>query len=239
MERGAFNDNLVELTGMASHLNILQFGKAGNFITDEAFNTVSRSAQRLLQKFHSKFPELAGLDAEKLYASLDSVHGAGKAGIVSAADFKELIAMMAERGALSPVNVQGKICYCLPDFTPSLDDKFIALVSRVRDELAAAEFNLLKLPELEEKLNADAAGLKRAAAYLREQDELWLLDGVLLFPRAARDKLLALLGSMKDDITVGAIRDLIGVNRKHALSMLEFFDSQGITKREGDRRVLM
>jgi len=239
MERDAFNEHSGALSGRAAEYGLIEFGKAGNFITNEAFDTVAGAAVRLLQKFHAKFPELAGLDGEKLYSALDSVHGAGKAGRLSAGDFRELAGMMAGRGVFSPVTVQGKTCYRLPDFTPSADSKFMALIARVRDELAAAGFNLPKLPELEEKMNVPAADLKRAAVYLREQGELWLLEGTLVFSRAARDKLLEVLASMKEDITVGVLRDLIGVNRKYALSMLEFLDSQGLTRRTGDKRVLV
>ena len=63
-------------------------------------------------------------------------------------------------------------------------------------------------------------------------------DG-LLFSREMRGKLIDVLASMEGDITVGSLRDRIGVSRKYTLAMLEFLDSQGLTKRDGDRRVLV
>jgi selenocysteine-specific elongation factor len=204
-------------------------------MTGEAFDAVTRAVQRMLRNFHAQYPELSGLDGEKLYAALESVHGAGG---VSMGDFKELLGMLAAKNAVAPVAVQGKTCYRAVDFHSSMDDKLAALVERVKAALASAGFNLLKAAELEEKLNAPPADVKRAAAYLREREELWTTADGLLIARAVRDKLLAVLTAL-DDITVGALRDAIGVNRKYALSMLDFLDIQKLTQRVGDKRILV
>jgi len=74
---------------------------------------------------------------------------------------------------------------------------------------------------------------------MREQKELYLLDGSLLFSAEVKNKLIAILSSMKDDITIAALRDAVGINRKQALLMLDFLDLQGITKRSGDKRLLV
>jgi selenocysteine-specific elongation factor len=214
----------------------LEFGTPRNFIAVETFNTVARSALRILHEFHAKYPELSGLDAEKLYASLDSVHGSGR---IKGGDFKDLIGIMAARNAISPVAVQGKTCYRAADYRQAVDSKLMDLAGRIRDEIANAGFNLLKLPDLEEKLRVQSSDIKRAAAYLREQDDLRTIEGGLLFSREMRDKLLKALSSMSGDITVASLRDSIGVNRKESLAMLDFLDSQGLTKRVGDTRVLV
>jgi selenocysteine-specific elongation factor len=39
-------------------------------------------------------------------------------------------------------------------------------------------------------------------------------------------------------MTVGEVRDLLGITRKHALPYCEFLDRSGVTRREGDLRVL-
>jgi hypothetical protein len=53
-----------------------------------------------------------------------------------------------------------------------------------------------------------------------------------------RDKLLKTLASMNGDITVASVRDSLGVGRKQTSAMLEFLDSQGLTQRVGDTRIL-
>jgi len=34
------------------------------------------------------------------------------------------------------------------------------------------------------------------------------------------------------------VKDLLGVSRKYAIPLMEYFDSKGITVRQGERRVL-
>jgi selenocysteine-specific elongation factor len=55
--------------------------------------------------------------------------------------------------------------------------------------------------------------------------------------RDAQERLIASLKS-KGEIAPGEVKDLLGVTRKFAIPLLEYFDSQGITRRLGDKRVL-
>ncbi|AEF85047.1 selenocysteine-specific translation elongation factor [Treponema primitia ZAS-2] len=236
MGKDTFTESLSVLSSIPDTYAFLEFGTPQNFISSEAFDTVTRSALRILHEFHAKYPELSGLDAEKLFTSLDSVHGSG---LVKAGDFKVLLGIMAARNAISPVAVQGKTCYRAADYRQAVDSKLMDLAGRIREAMTSAGFNLLKLPELEEKLGVSSSDIKRAVAYLREQDDLRTIEGGLLFSREMRDKLLKALSSMSGDITVASLRDSIGVNRKESLAMLDFLDAQGLTKRVGDTRVLV
>ena len=46
------------------------------------------------------------------------------------------------------------------------------------------------------------------------------------------------LKAMPEGITVAQFRDLVQGNRKTCVPLLELFDAQGITKRQGDVRVI-
>ena len=236
MDKNTFTANLDELSRKPDTYKLLEFGKSRNFISGTAFDTVTRSVRQILQKFHAESPELAGLDAEKLYTSLDAVNTGSK---ISAVDFKELISMMAEKKLIVSVTIQNRVCYRAADFKQPLDDKFTALVDSIRTALAAADFNLLTEAELEAKTGFSPSDIKRALAFLREQDDLRMIKDGLLFSRQMKDKLIAVLGAMKEDITVASLRDSLGVSRKYTLPMLEFLDAQGLTQRTGDKRVLV
>ncbi len=41
-----------------------------------------------------------------------------------------------------------------------------------------------------------------------------------------------------ETVTVATVRDLFGTSRKYALAFLEYLDSEHITRRRGDERVL-
>jgi selenocysteine-specific elongation factor len=54
---------------------------------------------------------------------------------------------------------------------------------------------------------------------------------------AIQDKLVALLRERKE-IGPGDIKDLLGISRKYAIPLLEYFDARRVTARVGERRVL-
>ena len=235
MEKKTFDEHLALLSEGLEKYGLLEFGPSRNFISKGAFDRVHLGALRILRNFHGKYPELAGIEAEKLHAVLDDIHGANK---ISRGDFNELLSLMAEKQSISPVDVQGKTCYRMAGYSRSLDKKLMELADRIKEESAHAGFNLIKLSGLEENLKASPASMKRALAFLRENDDLRVLEGGLLFPRKTREELLKVLSSMQGDITVASLRDAIGVNRKYSLAMLDFLDAQGLTRRIGDTRIL-
>jgi selenocysteine-specific elongation factor len=246
MNKSVFDENLRLLRlGAPETYGLREFGAAHNFISLDAsgaFAAVERAALRILRDFHAKYPERAGIDAENLYAALDDVHGADK---IAPGDFKDLLGIMTAGKNIAPVEVKNKTCYRLAGHSQSLDKKFMELVGRIKEESAAAGFNLLKQAELEEKLAAGGsaippASLKRAMKYLQENEDFRVLDGGLLLPLQTREKLLQALALMNEsgDITVAALRDRIGVNRKSSLAMLDFLDAHGFTRRVGDQRIL-
>ncbi|MDR3325267.1 MAG: selenocysteine-specific translation elongation factor [Spirochaetaceae bacterium] len=235
MDKKVFEENLSLLSAALDAYGLLEFGPSRVFMSDDAFEAAMRSALRLLQSFHEKHPERAGVDGEKLCASLNVLRGAAS---VASGDFKALLSLMAARGGIASVVVQGKTQYLAAGHSASLDRKLVELVERIGDAVAAAGFNLAKLSELEETLKASPSDMKRAMKHLRENDGLGMLEGGLLLPRRTRERLLAVLSSMDGDITVASLRDAVGVNRKQSLAMLDFLDAQGLTQRVGDKRIL-
>jgi selenocysteine-specific elongation factor len=78
---------------------------------------------------------------------------------------------------------------------------------------------------------------KTLAAFLEEAGRLKRLgDGFAASP-AFYDRGLDTIRSLRP-ITLAAFRDALGVSRRHAQLLLERFDSDGLTRRVGDERVL-
>lgn len=99
----------------------------------------------------------------------------------------------------------------------------------------------------------DVAGLARELGAERQQIEAILralqelgavetLEGGLL---AHGEAIAAVRGQLRDylqghgEITVAQFRELIGSNRKYAMALLGHFDAEGLTRRDGDVRVLL
>lgn len=99
-------------------------------------------------------------------------------------------------------------------------------------------------PELE--AGAQECGILKGdsqeyANYLVEQGE-WILTSGIYFNHGAVDsaqRTLVELLKQKKEATVGDVRELWGTSRKYTVPLLEYFDQQKITKRQGDKRVLL
>jgi selenocysteine-specific elongation factor len=70
------------------------------------------------------------------------------------------------------------------------------------------------------------------------------VHGEMYFHRAALDDLTKKLRAQADKssdraIDVGAFKELAGISRKYAIPLLEYFDRQRVTRREGERRVVL
>jgi selenocysteine-specific elongation factor len=76
--------------------------------------------------------------------------------------------------------------------------------------------------------------LVEARKLVRVKDSLYFHAQAL---DAIQDKLVAMLRERKE-IGPGDIKDLLGISRKYAIPLLEFFDGRRVTARVGERRVL-
>lgn len=105
----------------------------------------------------------------------------------------------------------------------------------------------LAAPSLNEALeHAGAAGPqgRKILQMLIDSDRLVRVSGEMLFHRAALDELTRRVrdyGARQSDrsIDVAAFKDLAGISRKYAIPLLEYLDRQRVTRREGDRRIVL
>ncbi len=76
---------------------------------------------------------------------------------------------------------------------------------------------------------------------MQAMGELIRLEDTLLFHSERLKEMESSLVNYLDnnkEIGVSEFRDLVGTTRKYAVPLLNYFDNQGITIREGDVRIL-
>jgi selenocysteine-specific elongation factor len=82
---------------------------------------------------------------------------------------------------------------------------------------------------------------RRALTRLASSGEVVRLGPELHFAREAvddaRERIVSDLQE-HEQATAAQLRDAIGVSRKYAIPLLEYFDAQAVTRRVGDERVL-
>ena len=124
--------------------------------------------------------------------------------------------------------------------------------TKLRDRLFAVyETAGLAPPGLDEAMGtagvaaAEKAHGRKILQLLLDRGSLVRVQGDLFFDRRAVDeligrlKLFALEHQREPALDVATFKDLAGVSRKYAIPLLEFFDRERITRRAGDRRVIL
>jgi selenocysteine-specific elongation factor len=114
--------------------------------------------------------------------------------------------------------------------------------ARVRIE-SAFEKAGLAVPSVDEALAASGVEPARARTLLQilvREKRLLRITSDLVFHQSAIDRLRQQLLPLKGrQFTVPEFKDLAGISRKYAIPLLEFLDSQKITRREGDKRLVL
>jgi selenocysteine-specific elongation factor len=119
--------------------------------------------------------------------------------------------------------------------------------ARAKDEIEQAFARAgLTVPPVKEalgNLRIDAARAQRLLQLLLREKRLVKVTEELLFHCDALARLRELLADYKRRkaarISVPAFKDLTGISRKFAIPLLEYLDRHGVTRREGDERVIL
>jgi selenocysteine-specific elongation factor len=124
-------------------------------------------------------------------------------------------------------------------------------------ELSSADSNLrdrlekiyqdagLAAPSLNEALERSGAAPQQGRKILQlliDAGVLVKVHGEMCFHRAVLDELTRKVrehGAKHREIDVAAFKELTGVSRKYAIPLLEYLDRQRVTRREGERRIVL
>jgi selenocysteine-specific elongation factor len=115
------------------------------------------------------------------------------------------------------------------------------LAAELRAAYAAAGIEPPDTGALAERLDADPRRLRALQQLLERRGEIvklasdWYADAAAL--ARAEAALVDRLGEVGSAET-GTFKELFGVSRKYLIPLLEYFDRRGVTRREGNRRVL-
>jgi selenocysteine-specific elongation factor len=184
----------------------------------------------VLARLHSQTPLATAHDRQKVQSQLDYV---GDDALVAAA-----VDRLLQQKKL--VGDQRRIARA--DFKPKLS----ANLRKLRDSVVTAFLQAGFQPPDPKSFAGQAGG---NAASLKDLFDVCIADGDLV--RIAED--IYLHADVESDmrrriterlqsgpgITVAEIRDLLGTTRKYAVPLCEYLDRAGVTKREGDLRILV
>ena len=193
-------------------------------ISRDAFETLATHVARICAKAHRTTPLRAGASREEVRSALG----------LPAKRFNALVEhlvaekRLAERGST----------LALPSHRPQLSEDQERRWVSARAALAKEPLQPPSPSQLEAEHGLDremvAALAERGDVVRIGTEAVFLPAAVTRFARVVVDEL-----AVSRTITVARARDLSGSSRKHVLPLLQFLDDRGLTRRQGDDRILV
>jgi selenocysteine-specific elongation factor len=184
----------------------------------------------VLDRLHEQFPLMSTHDRQKVQSQLDYV---GDDALVHATVDR----LIASKKLVGDTRRLGRA-----DFKPKLSANLRKLKDKLVGAYQEARFQPPEPASFAGQAGGNAANLRdlfdvcAAEGYLVHiADDIYLhTDVEVEMRRLVRERLATGKG-----LTVAEIRDILGTTRKYAVPLCEYLDRVGVTKREGDLRVLV
>ncbi len=200
----------------------------GWYLHAEALDSLTRELQRYLETLHRQNPLKPNISSEELRAK---VRGLGeRVCLMGLEELRQQGAVIVERDRVR-----------LATHEVALDDTRERILNELEAEFLAAGYQPPRAEDLFAKLNIGKGHDKALLQVLLDQGRAVRLKENVVFHRSNLAKAESLLVQYLRDhreITPIEFKDLLGISRKYAIPMLEYFDSQKITIRVGDKRIL-
>lgn len=200
------------------------------FVTPEALDSLVAGVERELLAFHDAEPTASGIATAALRDRVERR--------LSAKAFDAVLETAADRGvAVADKGVVRHPKAAVSALAAEQDAEKALLPLIERQGLAPSTVN-----ELVAQAGIDQGVARRVLGRLVNDGRVVRVAADMHFsPGAiagARDRLEAFLKAQPEGATSAQLKEPLGVSRKYAIPLLEYFDAQGLTRREGDLRVL-
>lgn len=210
-------------TAATADLRQLNARQIGDWIySHDAWNAITSRATRELGDYHHAHPLRVGMAREEFRSRLG----------VPPASFGAVVVGLVEEGRI--VERDGTIAMVGHEIAhETLDGPASALLK----ELSAHPFAPPSLPEAMQR----TASTEEMVRALAQRGDIVRLSDDIAFSKDAYEaavKLVKEIVASTGSVTVAQLRDRMGASRRPVLALLEYLDSQRITRRVGDARVM-
>ncbi len=202
----------------------------GVLLSRERFDELKQLVLKEVAAHHQREPLLRGLGKEVLRERFFT-HAPIEV-------FRGVLGILEQEQAL----VAEKEIVRLREHTRELSGEDSGLRDRLEKIYQDAGLAAPSLNEALERSGVSAQQGRKILQLLIDSGRLVKVHGEMFFHRAALDDLIKRVrehGAKHQAIDVAAFKDLAGISRKYAIPLLEYLDRQRVTRREGDRRIVL
>ncbi len=219
-------ESSMRLMAERSEVLLVESGDQPLVMSSAYFDTLKEDLYNILTKYHDENPHMSGMKA------LDLISALGLS--LTKKQSQELMRLLASRGL---IEIDGEMVR-LPGASPKVSEDTLRDKEILLDYCNKRGFQFPTMEETMSELKLDKVKLDRIINIARQNGELRLIGGEFLLSRNIEEKALEILRSLPE-ITIASLRDAANASRKYILPLLEDFDARGITRRVGDKRILL
>ena len=202
--------------------------ETGLSLSEVHFTTLQKAITEFLAAYHKTNPLKPGAPREEVR---------GKGGGAGERAFAAALKVLVDAGTLIEEGSQIR----LATHKVKVGADLAKVKTKLDDFFKLASFQPPMLKEVFNEAGTPEGPSKEAMQVLVDEGALIRLKEDLIYHKdalaGARSRLENYLGD-HDNISASEFRDLLGITRKHAIPLLEYFDTARITLRIGDKRVL-
>ena len=230
--RTAWHDEVIDAAAKQALAGGAIVDAEGVLLSRERFDELQQSVLKEVAAHHEREPLLRGLAKEVLRERFFA-HAPIEV-------FRGVLGILEKEQAL----VAEKEIVRLREHTRELSDEDSGLRDRLEKIYEDAGLAAPSLNEALARAGTAAQQGRKILQLLIDSGRLVKVHGEMCFHRAALDDLTNRVrehGAKQKDgaIDVAAFKDLAGISRKYAIPLLEYLDRQRVTRREGDRRIVL
>ena len=197
-------------------------------MTTAHFNTSQKNILSFLCEYHAENPFRTGAPREEVR---------GKAGEINEKIFASALKHLSESNEI----VENGAILRLASHSVEIDEKLGEVKTKLESVYKNAHFQPPSVEDAFSQTGGKGNSNRNALQILIDEGALLRLKDNIIYHRHALSEAENLLRehlSQNNEITAAEFRDLLGITRKHAIPLLEYFDTARITLRVEDKRVL-
>ena len=197
-------------------------------MTTAHFNTAQKNILTFLKKYHTENPLRTGAPKEEVR---------GKAGDINEKIFAAALNHLSESNEI----VENGAILRLASHSVEIDETLGEVKTKLEKFFEIAHFQPPSVEDAFSHSDGKDNSNRNALQILIDQGALLRLKDNIIYHKNALNEAENLLKehlSLNNEISAAEFRDLLGITRKHAIPLLEYFDTARVTLRVGDKRVL-
>ena len=225
---GLSENRINKLVEKEENLFWLKHKKSKWILTKKQLSSLKNRIKKHLINFHENNPLSIGIQKEQIRQKLNLNNSILEALLEEMIDGK----IVSRKGELLLDS----------SFTIKLDSEDLKIQSEIMNILGEQGFMSSSLDDLSKKMNFDKNKLMKIMNIAEKEGKILRLDGSLMFTRQnfilLKEKVLNHFIN-HDLLSISKFKELANTSRKFAVPLLEFFDKEKITYRDGNSRRLI